>query len=80
MARIEGIPQRKAGLLVRLACWFSKRMVGKVVEPAMIIAHHPWIFRAYGAYEVMLDRARLVDARLTTLAGLKAAALIGCPF
>ena len=80
MARIEGIPQRKAGLLVRRACWFSKRMVGKVVEPVMITAHHPWIFRAYGAYEVMLDRARLVDARLKTLAGLKAAALIGCPF
>jgi hypothetical protein len=80
MARIEGIPQRKAGLFVRLAYWFSKRMVGKVIEPAMITAHHPWIFRAYGAYEFMLDRARLVDARLKALASLKAAALIGCPF
>ncbi|MGH7964380.1 MAG: hypothetical protein ACRERD_21610 [Candidatus Binatia bacterium] len=80
MARIEGIPRHKAGLFARLAYWFSKRMVGKVVEPMTISAHHPWIFRAYGAYEFMLDRARLVDARLKTLADLKAAALIGCPF
>lgn len=80
MARIEGIPTHEAGLMVRLAYWFSKRMVGKVVEPAMIIAHHPWIFRAYGAYEFMLGRARLVDERLKALASLKAAALVGCPF
>lgn len=80
MARIEGVPRHKAGLFVRLAYWLSKRIVGKVVEPVMITAHHPWIFRAYGAYEFMLGRARLVDARLKTLASLKAAALIGCPF
>jgi len=55
-------------------------MVGKVVEPALITAHHPWIFRASGAYEFMLDRARVVDARLKALVSLKAAALIGCPF
>lgn len=80
MARIEGISQHKASLFVRLAYWFSKRMVGKVVEPAKIIAHHPWIFRAYGTYEFMSDRARLVDARLKALASLKTAALISCPF
>lgn len=80
MARIEGVPPHKAGWFVRLVYWFSKRMVGKVVEPVTIAAHHPWIFRGYGAYEFMLEHARLVDARLKTLASLKAAALIGCPF
>jgi hypothetical protein len=32
------------------------------------------------SYEFALGRARRVDARLKALAGLKAAALVGCPF
>jgi len=80
MARIEGIPQQKTGMFVRLAYRFAKRMLGKVPEPAKILAHDPWIFRAYSAYEFMSDRARLVDARLKALGGLKAATLVGCPF
>jgi hypothetical protein len=80
MTRIEGVPRRRAGLFVRFAYWLAKRRLGKVPEPINITAHHPWIFRGYGAYEMTLERARLVDARLKTLASLKAAALIGCPF
>ena len=80
MARIDGVPPERAGLLVRLAYWFSRRMVGKVAEPLTIAAHHPWIFRAYGAYEFALARAQRVDPKLKALASLKAATRIGCPF
>ena len=80
MARIPGVPAERAGLMVRFAYWYSKRRFGKVAEPATISAHHPWIFRASGGFELALDRARLVDARLKVLAEIKAAALIGCPF
>lgn len=80
MARIEGVSPERAGLLVRLAYWFSRRMVGKVPEPLAVTAHHPWIFRAYGSYEYSLSRARRVDAKLKALASIKAAARIGCPF
>lgn len=80
MARIEGVSPGRAGLMVRLAYWFSRRMFGKVAEPLAITARHPWIFRAYGSYEYGLSRARRVDAKLKALAGVKAAARIGCPF
>lgn len=80
MARMAGVPERGASLAVRFAYRFARRLTGKVPEPLAVAAHHPSIFRAYGAFEFFLGRARTVDARLKTLAGIKAAALIGCPF
>jgi hypothetical protein len=80
VARIEGVSEKKAGVLARLAYRFAKRMFGKVPEPLTVAAHHPSIFQGYTAYEFFLGRARRVDARLKALAGLKAAALVGCPF
>jgi hypothetical protein len=80
MARIDGVPKGQAGLAARFAYWHARRRFGKVPEPLTIVAHHSWIFRGYGAYEVALDRSRLVDARLKALASLKAATLVGCLF
>jgi hypothetical protein len=80
MARIDGVPARRAGWLVRLGYWFSARMVGKVPEPLTIAAHHRAIFQAYSGYEFFLARARRVDHKLKILGELKAAALVGCPF
>jgi len=80
MGRIGGVPEARASWLVRLAYRFARRRLGKVPEPVAVAAHHRWIFSAMGAYELALERARLVDARLKALAGIKAAALVGCPF
>ena len=80
MARIEGMPERKAGLLSRLAYRFSRRRFGKVAEPLMIFAHHPSLSKGNAIFELALQRARLLDAKLKGLASLKAATLIGCPF
>lgn len=80
MARIEGVPPSRTGLLGRYAYRYSRRRFGKVAEPLTVTAHHPQILQAYTAYEFMLGRARLVDARLKALASIKAATLIGCPF
>lgn len=80
MARIEGVPESRAGVFLRFAYRFARRMVGKVPEPLAVAAHHGWIFRGYSAFEFMLGRAKLVEPRLKILADIKAAALIGCPF
>jgi hypothetical protein len=80
MARIEGVPARRAGLFQRFAYWMARRRVGKVPEPMTVMAHNPWIFRGYGLFEVALEKARRADARLKALASLKAAVLVGCPF
>lgn len=80
MARIEGVPAARARPLVRLVYRVARRMVGKVPEPMTVFAHHGALFPAYTGYEFFLARARRVDARLKALAGLKAAARVGCPF
>jgi hypothetical protein len=78
--RIEGVDPRRAGPFVRLAYWFTRRRYGKLLQPVTVVAHHPWILSAAGAYELSLQRARRVDPRLKVLAGLKAATLVGCHF
>ena len=80
MARIAGVPEKRAGLLVRFAYSFSRRRFGKVAEPLTVTAHHRRIFQAYGAYEFLLDKAKLVEPKLKALAAIKSATLIGCPF
>ena len=80
MARIEGVSDQKAGLVVRLAYWYLRRRFRQVPEPVRVVAHHPKLFRAYLRFELAFERSRLVDARLKGLAQIKAATLIGCPF
>ena len=80
MARIAGVPPGRAGVTIRFAYRMAERLTGKLPKPMTIAAHNPWIFRAYTAYEYGLGRASTVDKRLKTLAGLKVAALVGCPF
>ena len=80
MARLEGVPEHRASWFVRFAYRFARRRLGKVPEPVSVTAHHAWIFGGMGAYELALERSRLVDAKLKALAEIKAAALVGCPF
>lgn len=80
MARIPGVPKEKAGMLTRYAYRYSERHFGKVAEPVTIAAHHAWISRSAGAFELALQKSRQVDEKLKALASLKAATLIGCPF
>lgn len=80
MARIGGVPKNKAGWMTRFAYWYSRRHFGKVTEPLTVIAHHRWLARGYGLFELALGRSHEVDNRLKALASIKAATLIGCPF
>jgi 4-carboxymuconolactone decarboxylase len=80
MTRIGGVPEREAGLLGRFAYRFSRRRFGKVLEPLTLTAHHPRLLAGYGAFERQLERSRLVDQRLKSLAETKVAATVGCEF
>ena len=80
MARIPGVEKAKAGWWTRIVYGMVRKRLGKVPEPLEIAAHHPWMFRGVGAFEYMLAHAKLVDAKLTALAGLKASSLVGCPW
>jgi hypothetical protein len=79
MPRLEG-RRRRLGPLVRFGYWYSRHKYGKVAEPAAVAAHNPWILRAMGGYELALDRARRMDAKLKAVAEMKAGAIVGCPW
>jgi hypothetical protein len=86
MARIKGIEPREAGWFTRLIYWLVRRKVGKLtgqarlVEPIRITAHHPRLLWAIGQMEMGQEAARSVPAPLKTLASVKAATLVGCPY
>ena len=80
MARIKGLDRKHAGLFTRVVYWMTKRKLGRVAMPVQVTAHHTRLLRAMGEMEMGQAAAHSVDPRLKTLAGIWAAALIGCPF
>ena len=80
MARIDGVSDAQAGLQTRFLYQGAKRIAGQVPEPLRIMAHSKPVMWADGLFEIALARAHSVPPRLKALAGIKAAALIGCVF
>jgi len=80
MARIRGVEAKEAGLVTRFLYWMTKRKVGRVIVPFKVTAHQPRLLTALGQMEMGQQAVKAVDAKLKTLAGIKAATLVGCPF
>ena len=80
MTRVEGIPADRANEIAQDFYRKAERALGNVPEPLRVTAHSDAILQAYMGYERFLARAQRVDARLKSLANLKTAALVGCPF
>lgn len=80
MARIEGVPPKRASLFTRLAYVLTKRRLGRVIMPIRIQAHHPRLLRGYAHMELAQQAARSLPASLKALVDVYVARLIGCPF
>ena len=86
MARMQGVESHEAGWFLRLMYWLVQRKMGKLtgrnrlIEPIKIAAHHPRLLKALGQMEMGQEAARSVPAALKSLASIKAATLVGCPF
>jgi hypothetical protein len=86
MARMLGVEPHEAGWMTRLVYWFVKREVNKLtgtprlLEPIKIAAHHPRLLKALGQMEGGQAAAKTVPISRKSLASLKAATLVGCPF
>jgi AhpD family alkylhydroperoxidase len=80
MTHIEPRPVRSAGLFVRLVYWLARRRLGRVPAPVGIMAYNRAILAAAVGYELSLERAAALPARLKELASVKAATLVGCRF
>jgi hypothetical protein len=86
MARMNGVDRENAGWFTRFVYSMVERKLAKltgkrsVVEPIKITAHHTRLLWAQGQMELGQDAASSVPTTLKTLAGIKAASMIGCPF
>jgi hypothetical protein len=78
MARIEGVT--RPGIIARLAFFFTRRKVGRVVRPMRIFALNTPCLLGFGQMELALDRARRVPLGLKRLVQIRVATMIGCPF
>jgi hypothetical protein len=86
MARIQGVEAHEAGWFTRLVYWLVQRKMGqltgkkKLIEPIKIMGHHPRLLKAVGQMEMGQEAARSVPVLLKSLASIKAATLVGCPY
>jgi hypothetical protein len=83
---MNGLEPDEAGWFTRFVYWLVRRKVGaitgsgRLVEPVKITAYHPRLLKATGQMEMGQEAADSVPAVLKSLAGVKAATLVGCPF
>ncbi len=90
MARIQGVPKRKAGPMVRLVYRLGPRMMKKLtgrepqrsngMELMEIWAHQPKMMMGMGKFNQAVRKGKSIDERLRNLLELKGAQMIGCEF
>jgi len=79
-SRIELVSDKKAGPIARFSFWLAKKKVGKVPGSLRLFAHNTRVLFAYGSFETWMGGAKRVDVKIKTLASLRVAQLVGCPF
>jgi len=78
MARIERAKNSKAGWFARFVYLLARKRLGQLPEPLTITSHHRTLFKGYVAFEVALERSKLVENKLKILAEIKTSSLVGC--
>ena len=83
---IQGIPLHKAGWLLRMfyntVINQTKKLTGKsdLAESMQISAHQPWALFGTAMMEMGQLSFKSLPPRLKSLASLRTATLIGCPY
>jgi AhpD family alkylhydroperoxidase len=80
MTRIETVPPRRAGALVRVVYRIARRKLGRETDSIGVYAHAPRLLLGYGAFEQATAAQARVPEHLKALAELKAAAMVSCEF
>jgi len=88
MARIGGIPARRAGPYAKLAYYFTRRSLRqltgrspeRMIEPLEIYAHVPGLLRGYAGLEQATAKLSRIGKRTRALAELKAATVVQCEY
>ncbi|HEY3244654.1 MAG TPA: hypothetical protein VGM03_15035, partial [Phycisphaerae bacterium] len=66
--------------LARLAFFLTRRKLGRVVKPVRIYALHSRLLRGYAQMELAQAAAQRVPGRIKSLASVRVALRVGCPF
>ena len=80
MARLQRLRAARPGWLARLVYWATRRKLGRVPEPIKVLNRSRALMMGVGAYETALDSCDRVPPRLVSLAELRVALEVGCPF
>jgi hypothetical protein len=80
MSRVNGVQDDEASFMQRFVFRTAAKQVGAVAEPLRVMAKSGGVMWGAGLFQVSFDRAKTVDAKLKTLASLKASSMIGCLF
>jgi len=80
MARLSGVEPENAPVFIKIAYWYIRRKFGRVMRSAKITALNTKLLRATGSMESGQQALRSLDPVLISLAEIKVATIIGCPF
>jgi len=78
--RITGVDPQNAPESVQPVFQGSLNFFGRVITPSLVMAHRPEILLAHAKLGQAISASTVVDGRLKTLASVRAAQMIGCPF
>ncbi len=78
MARIAGVD--KGGILARMAFFLTRRKLGRVIRPVRVHALHTRLLVGYGQMELAQEKASRLPESVKSLAHIRVAMRIGCPF
>ncbi len=78
--RINGIDPQNAPESVQPVFQGSLDFFGRVITPALVMAHRPEILLAHATLGQAISASTVVEGRLKTLVSVRAAQMVGCPF
>jgi alkylhydroperoxidase family enzyme len=78
--RIKGIDPETAPANLKPIFERSVERFGRVITPNLVMAHRPEIMLATANLGVAIGSAGVIEGRLKSMASLRAAQMIGCPF
>lgn len=80
MSRLADHAARRPGLFARLVYFVARRKIGRVPQPLRVLVGNRALMAGVGAFETALEKSTHLSARLKSLAQLRVALLVECPF
>ncbi|HWE06237.1 MAG TPA: hypothetical protein VG274_05980 [Rhizomicrobium sp.] len=78
--RIKGIDPENAPDSLKPVFQRSLDLFGRVITPNLVMAHRPEILLATAKLGQAIGASSVMEGRLKSMASLRAAQMIGCPF